>query len=54
MSLHVLRPKINVFYYVPSAKLWRKKQDCSPTKAEMESFRTITYGFLLLNYYTGS
>jgi len=40
-----LRQKITVFYYVPSTKLLRK----SKTEAEMESFRTITYGFLLLN-----
>ena len=31
-----------------------EKQGCSPTKAEMESFRNITYGFLLLNYGNGS
>ena len=33
----------------PQCKIIEEKQDCSPTKAEMESFRTITYGFLLLN-----
>jgi len=35
-------------------KIIEEKQDCSPTKAEMESFRIITYGFLLLNYGNGS
>jgi len=35
-------------------KIIEEKQDCSPTKAEMESFRNIIYGFLLLNYGNGS
>lgn len=30
-------------------KIIEEKQDCSPTQSEMESFRTITYGFLLQN-----
>jgi len=56
VSLHILKQKIKVFYCDSSssheAKSLRQKikvQDSSPTKAEMESFRTITYIFLLLN-----
>ena len=33
----------------PQCKTIEEKQDCSPAKAEVESFRIITYGFLLLN-----
>ena len=33
----------------PQWKIIKNKQAYSPTKAEMESFRTIIYGFLLLN-----
>lgn len=38
----------------PVQNRWGKKQDYSPTDVEMESFGTITRGFLLVNEYNGS
>jgi len=45
-----LRQKIKVYLLLLCAqcKIIEEKQDCSPTQSEMESFRIITYGFLLL------